>query len=94
MSVFVYYFTATPGPPTDLTVDEVEIHKIHLNWKRPNYFTVTGYQVETNQESGWKSFAKVGCRGYTNWLQVVSSTNLVSLLRPSLYVLNKLTNRK
>ena len=63
MCAFFHYFTAIPGPPTDLTVNEVEIHKIHLNWKRPNYFTVTGYQVEINQESRWELYAQVRVQG-------------------------------
>ena len=84
-SVSVKYFTASPGPPTDLTVDEVEKDKIHLSLKRPNYFIVTGYQVEINQEFGWKFFARVRIQmqhkqNGTDLLQVVNFTSLLSLL--------------
>lgn len=55
----VLYLTDKPGPPTDLTVDDVEKDKIDLSWKRPNYFTVTGYFLEINQDTGWVNFAQV-----------------------------------
>ena len=58
-SVPVLYLAAKPGPPTNLTVDEVEKDKIDLSWKPPNFFTVTAYFLEINQDSRWVVFAQV-----------------------------------
>ena len=55
-----YYSLAKPGPPTDLSVGDVTTDEISLSWKKPNYFTVTDYQIQINDGgSAWKNFKKV-----------------------------------
>jgi hypothetical protein len=60
LKVLFYYSVAEPGPATDLSVGDVNEDEISLSWKKPDYFTVTEYQMQYNDGgSEWKNVGQV-----------------------------------